>query len=156
MKTLYIIRHAQADNTQPDLERSLTRTGQDQAHWVAQQLKQEKIIPDAILSSPATRALQTAQIVSADLNWVQQIQTDPIIYSGDQTEILALIQSFDTRWQKVFLFGHNPHASNLIKVLCQKSVELKNCSIAVITFKNAWQEIKSTERLRLLTPPEKF
>jgi phosphohistidine phosphatase len=156
MKTLCIIRHAQADSTQPDLERSLTRIGQHQAHWVAQQLKQEKIIPDAIFSSPATRALQTAQIVSADLDWVHQIQTDPIIYSGDQTEILALIQSFDTHWKKVFLFGHNPHASNLINLLCQKPVELKNCSIAVITFKNAWQEIKDTVLSQFLTPPEKF
>ena len=53
-KTLLLMRHAQADT-------NLTLTGRKQADDVARQIVESELLPDVILHSPVTRALETAQ-----------------------------------------------------------------------------------------------
>ena len=68
MKYLYLIRHAKASSDYlriPDFDRPLKAIGVMQAHQMSTKLVDKGIKPDIILSSPASRALQTAHIFAA-------------------------------------------------------------------------------------------
>ena len=71
MKTLYLIRHAKSDRSigeLSDIDRPLNQRGYNDAHKMSLILKDKKIIPDLIISSPAIRALSTALIFCRNLN----------------------------------------------------------------------------------------
>jgi phosphohistidine phosphatase len=59
---LYLLRHAQSaekQHGQTDRDRNLTHLGMKQALLVAQFLKEEKTLPEIIMSSVAERAKET-------------------------------------------------------------------------------------------------
>ena len=60
MKTLYLIRHAKSDwanITLADIDRPLNTRGYTDAHKMSAMMKQKNIQPDAIVTSPAVRAI---------------------------------------------------------------------------------------------------
>ena len=57
---LVIIRHAEAAPGSPDELRPLTPAGREQARLLGLQLREQGIQPDAVVSSPLLRALETA------------------------------------------------------------------------------------------------
>jgi len=66
MKRLTLMRHADARWNDPaisDLERPLNRRGIGAAQAMARRLLELQLIPDLLLTSPARRAQQTADIV---------------------------------------------------------------------------------------------
>jgi phosphohistidine phosphatase len=65
MKTLFLIRHAKSswdDIALPDKDRSLNDRGRRDAPKMGKRLAKRNVTPDLILSSPARRALTTAEI----------------------------------------------------------------------------------------------
>jgi phosphohistidine phosphatase len=66
MKTLFILRHAKSSWNEPDLsdfERPLNRRGLEAAPLIGETMKKNQFQPDLIVSSPAKRAAQTANLV---------------------------------------------------------------------------------------------
>ncbi|MBC7912920.1 MAG: histidine phosphatase family protein, partial [Pyrinomonadaceae bacterium] len=64
MKQLLLVRHAKSDWNNSDLtdfERPLNKRGQKDAPEMAERLLHQHIIPQLIVSSPAVRALTTAE-----------------------------------------------------------------------------------------------
>nr|MBP6155012.1 histidine phosphatase family protein [Chitinophagales bacterium] len=64
MKYLTIIRHAKSSWEHPDLDdfvRPLNDRGQTAIPLIGNYLQQQQIYPDLIISSPATRAIETAK-----------------------------------------------------------------------------------------------
>ncbi len=59
MKTLYILRHAEAAPGSPDEQRHLTDKGRTQAKQVGQAMREKGWHPATIFCSPATRTKQT-------------------------------------------------------------------------------------------------
>jgi phosphohistidine phosphatase len=57
---LLIVRHAEAAPGKPDELRSLTPEGREHARELGQRLRTEGLEPDAVLTSPLLRALETA------------------------------------------------------------------------------------------------
>lgn len=70
MKEIWLLRHAKAEPgyTVADFERTLEESGKDDAFTIATYLKNADLHPDVILSSPATRAIETAKIVHRLVN----------------------------------------------------------------------------------------
>ena len=65
MKTLYLIRHAKSEQNfagLADIDRPLNERGYVDASKMSLMLKEKKLIPNAIISSPAVRAISTALI----------------------------------------------------------------------------------------------
>ncbi|NTW10984.1 MAG: hypothetical protein HGA26_06465 [Chlorobiaceae bacterium] len=65
MKTLYIVRHAKAgweNGVTKDFDRTLSDRGLRTAPVMANLLKERKVVPDLVISSPAKRALTTAKL----------------------------------------------------------------------------------------------
>ena len=72
MRTLLLVRHAKSSRDDPalfDRERPLNERGKRDAPKMAKRLAKRDLQPDLILSSPAVRALTTAQLLSEKLDY---------------------------------------------------------------------------------------
>jgi phosphohistidine phosphatase len=125
MKNIFIIRHAKADNankTNTDIDRQLTENGIKDAEAIGQLFFDLGLTPDIIISSPAKRALMTAQHVAKKCKYNKEIQIEKDIYSGDADDILELIKKCDNKSNLIAIFGHSPILEILSNMLLTNSV----------------------------------
>jgi len=125
MKSLYICRHAQADDNADDMNRELTETGKAEAEATAQKMVKDRARPDIMICSPAKRALQTAAILCKHLEYPEQrLIIEPKLFEQDFETIIKYLRGLDRNLNKVMLVGHNPTTSALASWLTGKSVKL--------------------------------
>lgn len=122
MKTLYLVRHADAVDTSVgvvDFDRWLSERGRGQACAVAEQLANELSRPDAIVSSPAARAVETARTFAQALghNPDQILLKDGLYTVMKPMSLVRIIRQLDDTFATVMMFGHNPSLSDLAAVL---------------------------------------
>jgi phosphohistidine phosphatase len=152
-KKLIIVRHAKSTwdyKSVSDMDRPLKHSGIQSAYEMARRLKIERNIPEMMISSPANRALHTANIFLQVFELSYDIlRIEPQFYSQGTEEILAFIQSMPSNWNKVMIFGHNPDFSELVRYFAkQQFVELPTCGIMTFSFEcKEWSEI-SRENLK--------
>jgi phosphohistidine phosphatase len=108
---LILWRHADAEDSSPDLSRNLTSKGTRQAKRMARWLRQHLPKQVRILSSPATRAVQTADA----LHMPYEVRDD----LAPQCSAQQLLKA--TGWPNgdgvIVLVGHNPAISELASIL---------------------------------------
>ena len=116
MKTLFLIRHAKSswdDTALPDKDRPLGDRGRRDAPKMGKRLAKRDVKPDLILSSPARRALTTAEIVAKKLDYkLKDIVVDDRLYTGAVHDPLNVIHKVGDKLERVMLFGHNPELTN--------------------------------------------
>lgn len=120
IKNLLLIRHAQAESTVEisDFERKLTAKGLVEATEMSHRLKMH-LKPQFILSSPATRALNTAKLFAENLSLsFNSIQLENSIYEASLNTLLSLVNHLNNDYSQVAIIGHNPGISNLANYLC--------------------------------------
>ncbi|MFZ4261738.1 SixA phosphatase family protein [Sphingobacterium sp. HJSM2_6] len=138
MKTLYLIRHAKAEEhalTKSDFNRNLIPKGKERAKTIAKELAGTFNIDNNtyVLSSSAHRALQTAEIFCEALQFpLSKIQVTDHIYEAHFTAILKEINTVSKEYDKVLVFGHNPGLSNLINYLSHAELELATSHVAIL------------------------
>lgn len=148
MKKLYLIRHAKSswdDSSQSDFERPLNKRGEHDAPIMAKFLNENKLEPGLFLSSPANRALTTAQIFAGEFQCpADQIVTDHRIYEAGIRELITVIREIDNENKVVLLFGHNPGLTSLTNLLGDKFIpEMPTCAIVGLKFEvNSWSEVE--------------
>jgi phosphohistidine phosphatase len=98
---LWLLRHAEAADGQPDDERPLTERGVRQATDAGLALARLDVQIDACLSSPKLRALQTAQLACEPLGVAVTIE--PAL-SGEPFDVHSLVAGLG----EVLLVGHDP------------------------------------------------
>lgn len=151
MKKLYLIRHAKASwdtSDQSDFDRPLTEQGRQDAHTMAEQLKQQKLKPDFILSSNAERAIRTAEIFAEELNYpIKNINTDSHMYMGGVEELIKLLKGINSKFKTVFLVGHNPSLTLLSHLLSEGlRLNIATSGVVSISFNMSdWKNIVETE-----------
>lgn len=117
---LLIVRHAIAEEAEdwaprPDEERPLTGRGEREMREVARGLRQLVPALGGLLTSPYTRALQTAEIVAAAYGLTPRVV--PELASGRQPhEILRVLESLAGE-DTAALVGHEPDLSELASLL---------------------------------------
>lgn len=72
---IYLLRHGTADRNALDADRRLTELGVAEVTEVIKQARLSGLNPSLILSSPYTRALETAQLTARLLDYQQEILT---------------------------------------------------------------------------------
>ncbi|MDD4107254.1 MAG: histidine phosphatase family protein, partial [Prolixibacteraceae bacterium] len=85
MKRLVIVRHAKAVpyGYHDDILRDLQDRGKNDANIISKELNKKGIMPDAMISSPAKRALKTAKIFAGNLGFEKErIEENEDIYEG--------------------------------------------------------------------------
>ena len=146
MKTLYLIRHAKSswDNHDiSDYERELNPRGKKDAPLMAMIIKEKKIIPDLIISSPAVRAITTAKIFAEELNYpIEKIEPIEIIYEAGIRELTDVIRSIDDVKTHVMIFGHNPGITTFSNLLGSEYISgMPTCSIVGLELNiNSWKD----------------
>ena len=112
MKRLTLVRHSKSDWSLPgqqDWDRALNKRGQRDAPEMARRLRARKLKPDAILSSPAVRALATATIMARELKAAPSIvRQDERLYLAGPAEMLMVIRELGGDARHLMVFGHNP------------------------------------------------
>lgn len=146
MKKLVIIRHAKSSWKSPYLDdhsRPLAERGLKDAPKMAKRLKKKDIVPDAMLSSDAERAKNTALITAQILDFPKaKIHFTPHLFHSDATTLLDEIKKTENKVETLFLFGHNPGLNDLISKLGGKIDNLPTCGQFGLTFTvNSWHEI---------------
>jgi phosphohistidine phosphatase len=120
MKTLLLLRHAKSGwdtPSQRDFDRSLNVQGRAAAKAIGKHFRSRKIVPEAILCSPAQRTRETLTLVDENA----QLHGAPIfvddIYMASAETLLQLIQGCDAAAATLLLVGHNPGFEDLALML---------------------------------------
>jgi phosphohistidine phosphatase len=121
MKTILLLRHAKSDWGEGDLadfDRPLAKRGLKDAPRMGQALTLFACIPDKIVSSPARRARQTAELVAEACGYSKKsIQWEPSFYEGDSDDLTAALRRLPAEVERVLLVGHNPGMEETAAVL---------------------------------------
>ena len=119
--TLLIMRHAKSDwdsKAQNDFDRPLNQRGQKDAGKMGAWLKDQNIIPERIVSSPALRTKQTILDVCAKLEKDEsEIIWDARIYEARLDDLLQVISEHGKNIKSMLITGHNPGLDNLVNHL---------------------------------------
>lgn len=119
---LHLFRHGKAvpsedPSVKRDAERPLTEEGQRQVKEAAQGIAALDIDPDRVLTSPYTRAQQTAKLAREAFEGAGEItevhELRPKADPADTRQALAGLEDADD----VVLCGHRPHLPNLASYL---------------------------------------
>ncbi|NTU58571.1 MAG: phosphohistidine phosphatase [Chlorobiaceae bacterium] len=148
MKTLFLVRHAHSgwhNSHEGDFERPLSERGRMEAKEMALRMRRKGVVPELMVSSPALRAISTADIFADLLGYspekiVQKIE----IYQGGPGELASIIQAIPEQCGTVLLFGHNPVITMLSSWLSGKSMaSMETCGIIMIDLGNRnWSDVK--------------
>jgi phosphohistidine phosphatase len=130
MKTLYLVRHAKSsrdDPSLPDRDRPLDDRGMQDAPNMGKRLRKRGVKPDLLLSSPALRALTTAQLIAEEVGYKRKdIAVDDRLYASSADDLLAVIRALDKKLSRVMLFGHNPEFTDLAHRLSSDIIDMPN------------------------------
>lgn len=163
MKRITLIRHAKteliSDNIS-DLERRLKKRGESDAQLIAKYLIDKIFNPDLIVSSHATRAMQTATIMAQTIGYSPaNIRKEPFIYHGYTTgDFIDFVNDWDDALAEVWVVGHNPDIAQTAMKLSGKSYyDFPTCTAVVVDFAcNRWSDIAVHEghETLFITPGE--
>ena len=146
MKTLFLVRHAKSswdDTALPDKDRPLNDRGKRDAPKMGERLAKRDVKPDLILSSPAVRALKTAEIIAKKLDYKRKdIVVDDRLYAVEADDLLDVIHKLGDKLERVMLFGHNPELTELAHRLSSEITHMPTCAVAEFTFDaKSWSNI---------------
>jgi phosphohistidine phosphatase len=120
---LYILRHGLAvEHGAPgyakDADRPLTPKGERKLGRIADAMEAFELSFDLILSSPYTRARQTAEIVADALGLRKKLELhDELTPEGSFNKLIESITRRKSAPENVLLVGHEPYLSELISTL---------------------------------------
>jgi phosphohistidine phosphatase len=116
MKILLILRHAKAqpDSASGDWARDLAERGHRDASVIGDLIRERIGQPDAIVSSDANRARQTAELVATAIEFAEPIALNHAVYAAELDDLVAVVRGFPERAGTVLLVGHNPGLEALV------------------------------------------
>lgn len=110
---LYLVRHAEAEPGEPDELRRLTPDGKQQARALGEQLRSERLKPDAILTSPLLRARETGDELAMALG--TNPEADERLAPGATVD--GLRAAIAGRGENVVAIGHQPDLGQIVAAL---------------------------------------
>lgn len=162
MKNLLLIRHGKSswrDTALSDFERPLNKRGKRDAPVMGVRLLELGLRPELIVSSPAKRALKTAKLIAATLEYPKKrIEVLGALYQADVAALLAIVAGLDAAYSRVLLVGHNPELTALAHHLSGAVLEnVPTCGLVSVEFAvDTWPACTTTQgRLARFERPPK-
>ena len=116
--TIYFLRHASAGkgmmNPKKDERRPLDDEGILQARYVGRLLANLDVQVDQIVSSPLTRARQTASLVANELAFESAVQIEDALRPDAEFEHFQEMLARYRKYDAVMVVGHNPSLSEFL------------------------------------------
>ena len=126
---LYFVRHGIAEDfADSDFARELTPRGRRRVAQSAQVMRQLKLRPQRIYSSPRLRSRQTADIIAAALDRPVTL-ADEVNFGFDLEDIGSLTRDLGHSAEVMFV-GHNPDMSLVVHQLTGVNVSMKKGGLA--------------------------
>lgn len=153
-RELLIFRHGKSDWTTDaptDFDRPLAKRGRKAVKRMGRWLKDQGLLPDHIVSSPAKRAQQTAKRVcrfaelpSHLIHWEERI------YEADVQTLLSVLVDCPKDAQRIMIIGHNPGLEELVYCLTGGTVDepppdgvlMPTAALAQLRTRNLWKNLK--------------
>ena len=150
MKTLYLVRHAKSSRDDPalsDRDRPLNERGKADAPAIGKRLARRDVKPDLLMSSPALRALTTAQLLADEMGCARKdIVVDDRLYASSVDTLLAITRALGHTLDSVMLVGHNPEFSEFVQRLSGEPIDMPTCAVAEFRFdRTQWTDIGTVE-----------
>lgn len=149
MKRLFVNRHAKSSWNHAglsDFERPLNNRGFEDAPMMGERLKNRNEKIEKFISSPAKRAISTAQIMAEYYGYnPDKIAREPELYHANNGTILNVINGFDDALESVIIFGHNPGITDIVNYLAGPQIgSMPTCGICRIDFEvDEWKMISA-------------
>lgn len=162
MKKLLVMRHAKSswsDASLDDFARPLNDRGRRDAPRMGALLRDEQLIPSVIIASTATRARETAQLITAVSPDFPDIVCEPNIYEATPQTLLNMVLSLDAKKSSAMLVGHNPGVEGLVRALTDEVIPMPTATIVLIeSSAHEWSEIANerAKLVRVFRPKEMF
>jgi phosphohistidine phosphatase len=147
MKTIYLIRHAEASSAKPnesDFQRHLNQQGENEASLIGKKLNDLGVNLDYIVCSAANRTRETAFLLCEQLNYpINTVQFDKNIYEAPLTNLTQAINKIPSQFNEVALIAHNPSITYLANYLTDNYINhIPTCGVVKIELEiNNWDEI---------------
>jgi phosphohistidine phosphatase len=117
---LYFLRHGLADRSAwsgADFDRPLTPRGKERMFVEAEFISKLDLGLDLILTSPLTRAYQTAEIVAEHLGYLDRMEIDDRVSPGfGRADVAEIINDYPQA-ESIMFVGHEPDFSMTIESL---------------------------------------
>jgi len=170
-RELMILRHGKSDWSieVDDYHRPLMDRGKRGAQRMGVWLLQQKLIPDLVVSSPAERAITTAEkAVKAMGVGSSSIVTDERIYAAGLSSLMDVVRATPAETKRLMLVGHNPGLELLLSYLVKEGIAvpddgklLPTATLARVILNCKWDKAGTgCARLESITRPaslpEKF
>lgn len=153
MKTLLLARHGNAEALHfgsTDFFRKLSAHGQKEASTMAMRLSEKGIFPEVILTSPATRAKETALIFGHSFHLsLNHIINKTELYLASAQTLEETVSLIPASVNAAMIVGHNPGISVFINGLCE-NVTLDNmptCGVFVVEIDaGSWDDFTKSKK----------
>jgi phosphohistidine phosphatase len=125
VKTILLMRHSKSDWEEgiSDFDRPLGERGRNDSPFMGKFLLKCGKIPLLIISSPAKRAMETAELLAKSCRYKKKIEFNESIYENSPGEIIKILQKIDDGIDTAMVIGHNPSIEEATKKLCFREIK---------------------------------
>ena len=147
MKEIILVRHATAEgqDVENDLARKLVPKGLKESQNIGFLLTKLQKKVDIILTSPADRAVETADQIQSIIYRKINRKLDRDLYSGGVDDYLKAITHLEDNYHSLLLIGHNPALKELTACFTNSDgsgISFPKASIYCFSFDcERWQEV---------------
>lgn len=149
-RKIFIIRHGKSswESVVNDIDRPLMERGVKNSYGIAHKLQDMGLVPEAIYSSPATRAFNTAIIMShiwevSDENFYLRNR----LYLPELDDIYQVVYEIPDQYNSVAIFGHNPGFTRFANNFLDAHIDnLPTAGAVVLTLDiDSWTDISKAK-----------
>lgn len=162
MKTILLMRHAKAEPGVPgqkDFDRPLAERGNLDSQRMGRALARLGDVPDAIVSSPATRAKQTAEGAARAMKFGGAMLLDRTLYDAPGDAWLTALRSLPASVDSALVVAHSPgidEAAALLSGAASDAFDVPTGALIAFTARiERWPDLKAgTAALRWFLRPK--
>src|SRR5215472_6915294 len=139
---IYFLRHANAgskhfSSLEKDEKRPIDKIGEEQSHDVGRALAYIGVTVNVIVSSPLTRAVQTASIVAAELGHEEKIVQDAALRPEATFEQFKALLNRHKDKLAIMVVGHDPSMTEFVNRMVSggapmAAIEMKKGGVAKV------------------------
>ena len=163
-RTLILLRHGKSDwsTGDDDFDRPLKKRGRNASIQAGKWLSVHERIPDFVITSPAKRAMQTAELACEVMGIKKKnIYKQKHIYLASPEDLLYVLEDCPTEARRVMLVGHNPGLEELLYYLLNGRLTIPEdgkimptATLALLGMPDNWAKLDSgSANLEFLVRP---
>lgn len=137
MKRLLLLRHAKSswkDSELDDHDRPLNGRGRRDAPRMGRVLREQGLVPRAIVTSTAARARTTAAEVARAAGCEGRVIATERLYTATTADCLDVVREMGADADPLMIVGHNPTFEELVEQLTSEETRMPTAAIAVVGF----------------------